>query len=145
MPFPIVAVLGVVGSIIDKIIPDPQAAMAAKIKMVELQQSSDFKEIDANLQNALAQIGVNQEEAKAPGIFRGGWRPFIGWVCGAAFAYNYLVYPMLVWAATIWAMPTIPPALDLGELMPVLLGMLGLGGMRMYERVKGKAGSGASL
>jgi hypothetical protein len=85
---------------------------------------------------ALAQLDVNKEEAKA-GTYRGGWRPFIGWVCGTAFAYNFVLLPLLSWVALIASIPVPPAAFDLTVMLPVLLGMLGLGGMRSFEKSKG--------
>lgn len=79
---------------------------------------------------ALAQIEVNREEAKG-GFFRAGWRPAVGWVCVAALANNYLVVPYAV------AFGASLPALDLNSLMPILMGLLGLGGMRSWEKSKG--------
>ncbi len=80
---------------------------------------------------------INKVEAQHRSRFVAGWRPFIGWVCGSALAYNYLLHPLIVWAWTAWGDPTVPvpPALSLGELMPVVLGMLGLGGYRMAEKM----------
>jgi len=144
MAFPILAVLPIIGDLISKVIPDPQKAAEAKIKLFELAQAGDLKELEANLQIALAQTEVNKAEAQSPGWFRGGWRPFVGWTCGGAFALNFVLLPLLNWAATLFQLP-VPPPLDLTEMLPVLLGMLGLGGMRSFERVKGKAGSGAGL
>ena len=144
MAFPILAVLPIIGDLIAKIIPDPQKAAEAKIKLFELAQAGDLKELEANLGIALAQVEVNKAEAQSPGWFRGGWRPFVGWTCGGAFALNFVVLPLLNWFATLWSFP-VPPPLDLAEMMPVLLGMLGLGGMRSFERIRGKAGSGSVL
>lgn len=142
MAFPILGVLGAITGIIEKLIPDPQKAAEAKIKLFELAQAGDLKELEANLQIAIAQTEVNKVEAESPGWFRGGWRPFVGWTCGGAFALNFVILPLLNWFGTAFGFP-VPPALDLSEMLPVLLGMLGLGGMRSFERVKGKAGAGA--
>lgn len=78
----------------------------------------------------LAQIQVNQVEAAHKSLFVAGWRPFIGWVCGAAMACNYLVFPV----AGVW-LPELKP-LDTATMFPVLLGLLGLGGLRTTEKVK---------
>lgn len=83
-------------------------------------------------ENELAQIDVNKREADSKSLFKGGWRPFIGWVCGLALANNYLVVPYAQ------AFGYAVPSLDLGEMMPVLLGMLGLGYLRTEERKAGK-------
>jgi hypothetical protein len=86
------------------------------------------------------QLQVNQAEAASPNVFVSGWRPFIGWVCGAALVYHYIVRPMLPWLLALVGkpMPPIPP-LDMGDLITILLGMLGLGGLRTYEKKQGVA------
>lgn len=86
------------------------------------------------------QLAVNQAEASNPNLFVAGWRPFIGWVCGAALVYHYIVRPMLPWLLALVGkpMPPIPP-LDMGDLITILLGMLGLGGLRTYEKKQGVA------
>lgn len=91
---------------------------------------------------AKGQIDVNIAEAKSTSIFVAGWRPFIGWVCGIAIAWNMVVYPMVTWGMAIW-MPQqpVPPTIPLSALYPVVMGMLGLGGLRSWEKqrdVQGK-------
>lgn len=122
------ALIPLIGTLLDKFFPDPAQAAAAKLKLLEMAQNGE-----------LAQLGVNQAEASNPSIFVSGWRPFIGWVCGSAFAWNYLLGPFITQLLLIAGHPVTYTALDLGEMMPVLLGMLGLGGMRTYEKLQGKA------
>lgn len=87
-----------------------------------------------------AQLAVNAIESKHRSIFVAGWRPFIGWVCGFALAYQYLLHPIIAWIVTIaMETPVYPPAIDMAVMMPVLLGMLGLGAMRTTEKKAGKA------
>jgi hypothetical protein len=123
--------------VIDKIIPDPQAKAAAQLEALKMQQAGEFKQIETDLQLALGQLEVNKIEAAAPDMFRGGWRPAVGWVCVIGLLYTYLGQPLLAWASGIWSVPA-PPSLDLGDLLILLGGMLGLGGMRTMERLKGK-------
>ena len=87
---------------------------------------------------AMAQVEVNKAEAGHRSIFVAGWRPFIGWTCGVALAYHFIFAPLIVFGAP-WAGATIPdlPVFDMDSLMTVLLGMLGLGGMRSFEKAKG--------
>lgn len=125
-----------VGKVIDKIFPDPAQAANAKLEMMKMEQQGDFKEIDASLQRDIQQIALNKIEAGSDNIFKSGWRPFIGWTCGFGFAYAVLIYPMLTWVAIVFNVVP-PPNLDTGVLMSVLLGMLGMGGMRSYEKFKG--------
>ena len=89
-------------------------------------------------QLALAQIEVNKAEAASGSFFKGGWRPFVGWVCGVAFAYHFIIQPLVIFILTAIGMD-IPdlPEFDMGTLLPVLGGMLGIGGLRTYEQHKG--------
>ena len=106
--------------------PDEKAAAALKAQALALKP-------------ILAQAAINEKEAEHASIFVAGWRPGIGWICGAALAYHFVVQPLLVFAVAVWA-PGMepPPPLSLGELMPILLGLLGLGGMRTAERLSGR-------
>lgn len=128
-----------VTQILDKIIPDPQAAADAKLKALELAQKGELATLDADLKLALGQMEVNRAEA-ATDAFRGGWRPFAGWCCGVGLAYTFLLKPLLPWALQVAGVQAPPlPAIDSDALMALLFGMLGLGGLRTFERVKGKA------
>jgi len=93
---------------------------------------------EAMMELAKAQIELNKQEAKHRSTFVAGWRPFIGWVCGIALAYNFIVRDIMAWIIlnTNEAM-SLPPALAMEHLMTVLLAMLGLGGLRTYEKRKG--------
>jgi hypothetical protein len=87
---------------------------------------------------AVAQIEVNKAEAASGSIFKGGWRPFIGWVCGSAFAYHFVLQPVIVFVVLAVGVDLPPlPEFDMTSLMTVLMGMLGLGGLRTYEKQKG--------
>lgn len=85
------------------------------------------------------QIQTNQAEAASPNVFTSGWRPFVGWVCGAALAYQYVLRPLVAWAFAIAGHP-LPemPGLD-DTLWELLFGMLGLGSLRTVEKIKGAA------
>ena len=82
------------------------------------------------------QTQINKLEAQHRSLFVAGWRPFIGWVCGIALMYNFIIRDLLIFMSPELSQL---PALQMGELMTVLLGMLGLGGMRTYEKMQGKA------
>ena len=130
----------VLTSLLDKIFPDPTAAANAKLELIKLQQAGDLKVLDADLQIALAQAGINQAEAQSPDNFRGGWRPGAGWICVFGLGYQFILQPLLPWLLAILG-ATVPPlpAIDNDTLMTLLMGMLGLSGFRTFERVKGKA------
>ena len=117
--------------LIDKLFTSEDKRMAAKLKVLELEKSGE-----------LAQIAVNAQEARHDSIFVAGWRPFIGWVCGLAFTWAFLFYPILSFLVVAFSLPvdlTLVPELDLDSMMPVLMGMLGLGAMRSWEKREGVA------
>ena len=128
-------IAGPILKIVDKIIPDPTAKAAMHLELLKLQSSQEFKEIHAQLEMARNQTTINVEEAKSTSLFVSGWRPFIGWTCGFIFVSNYIGVPLLAWASPWFDIPP-PPRLDIGEVLPVLLGMLGLGALRTQEKIK---------
>ena len=93
------------------------------------------------VQQVTAQIEVDKQEASNASIFVAGWRPFIGWICGSGLACQFILGPIFTWVSALIKHPTAFPTLDLGTLMTLLLGMLGLGGMRTYEKVNAAVGS----
>ena len=117
-----------VSDAVDKFVQTPDERAAAELKERVLM-----------MKPLLAQIEVNEREAQHASVFVSGWRPGVGWICAAALGYHFVVQPLLVFAVAIWA-PGFepPPPLSLGELMPILLGLLGLGGMRTAERLSGR-------
>lgn len=115
-------------TVLDKFIPDPEARAKA----------------EEALRNALlswdqGQMQVNAAEAASRSLFVAGWRPFIGWVCGATLAWQYVLVPLALWAAAIGGvhLPT-PPSLD-DILWQLMFAMLGMGGLRTFEKIKGVA------
>lgn len=96
----------------------------------------EVKKIDASL--ALSQVEVNKIEAASNNWFAAGWRPAIGWVGAAALAYKFIIYQFMCWIITFYPGVTLPPSPNSDELYPIIFGMLGLGTMRMVEKVKGK-------
>jgi hypothetical protein len=133
------ALIPLIGTIVEKVIPDPQAAADAKLRVMELAQKGELAVLDADLKLALGQIEVNKAEATTD-MFRGGWRPAVGWICVAGLAYQFILQPVLPWVVALFGAQVPPlPAIDNESLMVLLTGMLGLGGLRTFERVKGKA------
>ena len=96
-------------------------------------------QIAAALALVQGQIDINKAEAANPNAFTSGWRPAIGWICGAAFGIQFVFGPLASWGSRLYGHPVDFPPMDIGAMMPVLLGMLGLGGLRTYEKVKGAA------
>lgn len=129
--------LGPVTSLIEKYIPSAQDKAQAQLELIKLQQTADFQQLDAQLKLAQAQTDIDKTEATTD-KFRGGWRPFIGWVCGVALAYDFIARPLLAWVTGLeWPKSPLPPELDLGTLIPLLAGILGLGTLRTTERING--------
>ncbi len=100
----------------------------------EIREAIKGKELDPNELISI-QTKINEIEAGHRTVFVAGWRPFIGWVCGIALAYNFVIRDLFIWALQP---QDVPPALQMEHLMTVLLGMLGLGGLRTYEKIKDK-------
>ena len=97
-------------------------------------------ELQAAMLVVQGQLAVNQAEASNPSVFVAGWRPFIGWVCGAACAWNWIGLPVAKAGLFLFASVKLElsPA-DLSEMLPVLMGMLGLGALRSYDKKNGTA------
>ena len=122
--------IGSVTGILDKVIEDKdqKAKLAHEIATMS----------DNHAQQALmGQLEINKAEAASGSLFKGGWRPFIGWVCGFAFAYHFVLQPLIVFGVTAAGvdMPELP-SFDMGSLLTVMMGMLGLGGLRSVEKLK---------
>ena len=131
---------GVLPGILDRILPDPQKAAEAKIEMLKMAQNGEFKQLDADLQLALAQMEINKEEAKSESLFKSGWRPAVGWACVSGLVYQTLLRPLGGWVAVNtmnWT--NLPPSLEMDTLMTLLFGLLGLGAYRTVEKIKGAA------
>lgn len=128
------AIMPVVGKLLD-FIPDPQKKAEAKQKMLEEMNNHSEEILKALTAVDTSQNAVNAEEAKSSNFFVAGWRPCIGWVCGLAFVWGFVLRPFLefILAATGHPVNNLPQ-LNMSEMMPVLLGMLGLAGMRTWEK-----------
>jgi len=129
---PVTIMLGIGNKVIDRLWPDPTQAAAAKLELFKLQQSGELAVITG-------QMEINKAEAANPSVFVAGWRPFIGWVCGAACAWNWIGLPMAKALAVYHQVPFALSPADLSEMMPVLIGLLGLGGLRTVEKIQGVA------
>lgn len=130
-------------TLIDRLFPDKEKQAAeraqAELELLRLTQSERMQDKANEVQLALAQVSVNAEEAKSDSVFVAGWRPFIGWTCGSAFAYAFLVGPLITQISSAYGYSFPLPPIDMDNMMYVLGGMLGLGGLRTYEKVQGVA------
>ena len=131
----IAAAIPLIGKVFDRVFPDPAQAQEAKLKVLELEQQGELAELEADVKLAAGQMQINEQEAQHSSLFVAGWRPFVGWTCGVALAYHFIIQPLANWGAFLAGADLEGmPEMDMGELMTVLLGMLGLGGMRSYEK-----------
>lgn len=130
--------------IIEKSVTDKDAKIAIEAKLEQIRLEAENQLLQFEHEAKVAQIGVNKEEAKSDSLFVAGWRPAVGWTCGIAMAFNFVLLPILPWIISIisiWVPEAgkveLPEPFDLGQMLPVLLGMLGIGGYRSFEKVKG--------
>lgn len=126
------ALIGPVTGLLDKFIEDKdqKAALAHDLATMAERHAHDL---------AKGQLEINKAEASHRNIFVAGWRPFIGWTCGVALFWHFVGLPITLFAVS-WFAADIPelPTFDMETLMTVLMGMLGLGGLRTFEKIKGK-------
>lgn len=133
MALPIIgSILDIGNKLIDKLIPDPKQKAEALLKLQELEQSGDLAVI-------AGQNRINEIEAANPSLFVSGWRPMVGWVCASALGFQLVIGPMIVWGSELIGHPVHPPIMQTELLTTLLVGMLGLGGMRTVEKLQGVA------
>ena len=126
-------------SLIERFFPDPEKKAAAQLELLKMQQSGELAQMAAMTDLAKAQIAVNEKEAQSQSLYIAGWRPAVGWVCASALAYQFIFRPLGVFLMQSLGHPIpTPPGLD-DTLWQLLFGMLGLGGLRTVEKLKGKA------
>lgn len=129
-----------IGKIIDRVIPDPVQQADAKLKVAELAENGELEQLKAEVTLATGQMDINKVEAASTNVFVSGWRPFIGWICGASLAYVGLIEPLSRFLAQVlFHYVGGFPVVDTTVTMQVLLGMLGLGTLRTYEKKNGVA------
>ena len=129
---PVTALFEVGSKVLDRVLPDPAQQAAAKLELLKLQQNGELAQITG-------QMDINKVEAASSSLFVSGWRPSVGWVCSAGFAVQFIVGPLAEWGAALAGHPVKFPQMDTGTMMPLLLGMLGLGGLRTAEKLADKA------
>jgi hypothetical protein len=135
MPLPIIgSVIDLAKDLIERVIPDPKAKADALLKLRELEQSGD-------LQAMAGQVEVNKVEAASPNVFIAGWRPAVGWVLATGLAVVLVVGPLLSWGSTLAGHPVKPPEMPTDVLVTLSTSLLGLAGMRSWEKFKGVEGN----
>ncbi len=128
----VTALLPALGTLIDRLIPDRAAAEKAKAEMEQ-------QLVSAANQAALAQVEVNKIEAAHSSVFVAGWRPSIGWVCAAGLAWAFVLAPIASWALVVLGIKADLPAIHTDYLLELVLAMLGIGGLRTFEKLRGVA------
>ncbi len=116
-------------TLIDRWLPDPEKKREAEMELVRMAADGELKQV-------IAQLEINAREASHPSVWVAGWRPFFGWAGGAGFVYATIAQPLLAWLAAVKGWP-VPPVLNLDLLWVVVTGMLGIGGLRTFEKSKG--------
>lgn len=132
IPAIVTALVPALGTLVDRLIPDKAAAERAKADM-------EAALIKASNEAALAQVEVNKIEAGHSSVFVAGWRPAIGWVCAAALAWAFIVAPVATWTMAAFGVRETLPAIGTDNLFELVLAMLGLGGLRTFEKMRGVA------
>ena len=123
------SLIGPVTGLLDKFIEDKDTKNALAHEIATLSQKQAQEAM-------IAQLEVNKAEAAHKSLFVAGWRPFNGWVCGLGFFSNFIVIPVANFVLQLLSNPVIIPMIDTSQMMPVLMGMLGLGAMRTVEKVQ---------
>jgi hypothetical protein len=139
------SVLSGIDGILDKFVEDKGAEASREAELLKERLKLEVLKIQQEHAAQLAQIEVNKQASQHGSIFVAGARPFFLWVTGAAFAYTFVVQPLLVFLVQVGAKIiggepldlTTLPELDWSVLMPAVVGLLGLGGMRSWEKSKG--------
>jgi hypothetical protein len=124
------AIMPMVGEVVDRLVPDKAGAAKAK-------QELEGKLVDAAMAGQLGNLEINKVEAAHRSVWVSGWRPCCGWVAAVSLGAHYLVWPTAQWIGTLAGFHVPPPEFDMDHLMTILMGMLGLGGLRTYEKQKG--------
>lgn len=132
---PFGAVTNLVGKVLDRVLPEDKAQKeAANLEVLKLIQNGELAQL-------IAQTDINKAEATNPNWFVAGWRPYVGWICGTGLVVQFIVRPFAIWGSALAGHAVDFPSLDMGTLMTLLTGMLGLGAMRSYEKLQGAEGN----
>lgn len=123
--------------VFDKIFPDPNQAAQAKLELFKLQQAGELKVLEAETALATGQMEINKIEAGSDSFFKSGWRPAVGWTCVFGLIYQFVFLPFATFFLALAEVQAVMPVLDLNTLMTLLFALLGLGGYRTVEKLKG--------
>lgn len=129
----ILDILNVVGTVVDRVIPDPKDKLELQEKLAAIADAEAAREHE----EVMGQIQTNTAEASNTNLFVSGWRPFVGWVCGVGVGYSFILEPLGEFVAKMFGYNGAFPALDMGNLMTLMMGMLGMGYLRTKEKMGG--------
>jgi hypothetical protein len=117
-------------------------ALAAKLQEIQDENAAKLSQIQLTQAGAAVQgqLAVNKQEAASAQWFVAGWRPAVGWVCACGVGVQFVFGPLATWISGLLGHPVVVPSLDLSSLMALLTGMLGIGGLRTYEKIQGVNG-----
>jgi Holin of 3TMs, for gene-transfer release len=133
----LLAVLGPVFTKVLNFIPDPVARAKAEAELQVQLMAHETELLKLFAQADTNQTDINKVEAQSSSLFVSGWRPFVGWVCGVGVAWTFVLQPACDWVLAIYKPGVVTPILETGQLMSLLLGLLGMGAMRSYDKMKG--------
>ncbi len=126
-----------VGDALDNLFTSDEERLEAERELTKAKRSFDYKESKLVAEQNIAQMEVNKADANSGSFFQAGWRPAIGWVGAFALAYQFILYPLLVWVLAVSSLDIKPPPLiDANALYPIITGMLGIAGMRSFDKLK---------
>jgi len=125
---PAVDAVGAIGNVFDELFTSDEERQKAEAVLARIRQHPH-----------LLQAEINRVEAAHRSVFVAGWRPFIGWVCGLGFLWAFIGHPLMAWAVALTAADIAPPAIPTDAMMELVLALLGLGGLRTFEKLRGRA------
>lgn len=137
---PIIAsLIPLLGSVLDKVIPNTAEREKVKAEIALKLAENETELVKLFAAQDQGQIEINKEEAKSNSLFVSGWRPAVGWISAFGCAWAFILKPILDWGVAVAGSTVVLPELQTGELMSLLLGLLGMGTLRTYEKFKGVA------
>lgn len=131
---PLTALLDVGSKVLDRVIPDKAKQAEQKLKLQELHAQGDMAKLNAEVQLMLGQLEINKMDASSKNMFQAGWRPFIGWSSAITYVYAGLLEPIIRMIATFCGYTGEYPVLDTGAMVSVLMAMLGVAGLRSFDK-----------
>ena len=135
---PLTAAFNLGKEVVERIWPDPTQRAQHLYNLEKLKQDGDLASLQAHVQLMLAQIKVNEADAKSGSFFQAGWRPMIGWTCSAIIAFNYIgVYCLELYAAKASGSFIVPDPMDMSQLWPLMMALLGVSASRSYDKKNG--------